>query len=73
VVALEYCHFTADVWFRWNIVTLLRMCGGAGILLLYCGCVVDLEICHFTVDVVVALECCHLLCRAKIGALIGLT
>jgi len=47
----EYCHFTVDVWWRRNVVTLLLMCGGAGMLSLYCWCVVALECFHFTVDV----------------------
>jgi hypothetical protein len=42
VVALESCHFTVDVWWRWNVVTSLLMCGGAGMLTLHCGCVVAL-------------------------------
>jgi len=51
VVALEYCHFTVDVWWRWNIVTSLWMCSDAGILSLHCLYEVVVEYCHFSVDV----------------------
>jgi hypothetical protein len=50
-MALECCHFTVDVWWRWNVVTSLWMCGGAGMLSRHCGCVLTLECCHFTVNV----------------------
>ena len=51
VVALECCHFTVDVWWRWNVITPQLKCGGAGMLSLYGGCVVALECYHFIVDV----------------------
>jgi len=51
MVALECFHFTVDVWWHWNVITSLWMCGDAGILSLHCGCVVALERYHFTVDV----------------------
>jgi hypothetical protein len=35
MVALEYCHFTVDVWWRSKVVTSLLMCGGVGMLSLY--------------------------------------
>jgi hypothetical protein len=38
----EYYHFTVGVGWRWNIITLLWMCGGAG-MSLHCGCVVPLH------------------------------
>jgi hypothetical protein len=48
---VECYHFTADSWWRWDVVISLWMCGGAGILSLHCGCVMALEFCYFTADV----------------------
>jgi len=50
-MALESCHFTTDVWWRWNFATSLWKCGGVWILSLHCGRVVAQECWHFTVDV----------------------
>jgi hypothetical protein len=50
-MALEWCHFTAHVWWRWNVITSQWKYGGAGMLSLHSGSVVTLECCHFTVDV----------------------
>ena len=57
-MALECCHFTVDVRWRWNVVTSLWMCVDAGMLSLHCECVVALECCHHC-GCAETLKCCH--------------
>jgi hypothetical protein len=47
---MECCHFTADMWWRWNVIASLRMRGGTGVLSLHCGYMMAVE-CHFAADV----------------------
>jgi hypothetical protein len=49
-VVLECCQFTADAWWLWNVITSVRICGGAG-MSFHCGCVMALECYHFTANV----------------------